>query len=260
VVRTPAWGDRLQQELAAEFCRFLRDGAGRQVLQAYHLRPPDSSSAGALSGADSEQVIDRWTQAQRPWRVLLAMDVSGSMAFPAPGTATVRMDLARAAARRTLKAGALSDRDQLGLWAFATRLSGADDHRQVLPLRPAVARHLQSAQRALGGLAPVKANTGLYDTINAGVRTLRNLPSGGAGPQPVNRMIVMTDGDNDDPQAIDIAGLAKVLRTGEPVQVSVIATVGADCGPFKGLVNLQCFDEGLDNLDATFAKVFPRAG
>jgi Mg-chelatase subunit ChlD len=260
VVRTPAWGDREQQEMAADFCRFLRDGAGRQVLQAHHLRAPDPSSGGAWSGADTQQVINRWTQAQRPWRVLLAMDVSGSMAFPAPGTATVRMDLARAAARRTLKAGALSERDQLGLWSFATRLSGADDYRQVLPLRSAASGHLQSAQQALAGLEPVKADTGLYDTINAGVKTLRELPSTGTGPQPVNRMIVMTDGENDDPQAIDIAGLAKVLRTGEPVQVSVIATVGADCGPLEGLVNLQCFDEGLDNLDATFAKVFPRAG
>ena len=253
-----AWGDDQQRRLADEFCRYLR-GPGRPMLLEHGLDPPRPAAAGALPDAEAaKQVIDTWSAAQRPVRMLLAMDVSGSMRLPMPGSSVRRIEAITAAARKAMKDSSLGDDDQTGLWEFATTLSGARDYRELAPLAAATADHQSLLDHKLDGLKVSNKNTGLNDTISAGIEALRKGLPPDAEFAPVNLLVVLTDGENDDPGSIGVDQIGRQLR-GSGVHVSVIASVGANCQVFEPLrrQGLSCFDETRGGLAAAFDKALP---
>ena len=174
------------------------------------------------------------------------------------------MKVAVAAAQRALEASALSERDTIGLWTFATRLVGADDYQQQLPLAPADSGHKTAVRQKLQKTGPTAKDTGLYDTIHAGIRHLRDTAPAAADPPPFNLIIVLTDGQNDDAEpSVRLRDIGiELQKPGPEVQVNVIAAVGANCTPLDELVEqkVRCFDETRGGLDAAFAKVFPSDG
>ncbi|GAA2522505.1 substrate-binding domain-containing protein [Winogradskya humida] len=252
--------DGAQHELAEAFCDHLHSAKGLAALRADGLAAPRSSAAMPNPGTGAaKKVIDTWTSAQRPVRVLLAMDVSGSMKLTPPGSSTQRIETVRAAARTAVERSEMAPGDEVGVWRFATHLSGSRDYAELVPLASATGDQQSRAAAALASLTATTADTGLYDTIQAGVRTLAEGTTATAGLDPVNRLVVLTDGENDDdPTAATVQDLATDLRTHD-VEVSIIASVGADCAPFEPLYkfDLTCVEKGADELAAAFAKALP---
>ncbi len=83
------------------------------------------------------QLLDDWQDQRKPARVLLLMDVSGSMGEIAdPETGATKLDLAKQATITALDE--FNDDDEVGLWVFTTDLGDqrraagvprADPHR-----------------------------------------------------------------------------------------------------------------------------------
>src|SRR3546814_14587556 len=80
----------------------------------------------------SSDLLDDWEDQRKPARVLLVMDVSGSMGDVAdPATGATKLDLAKSA---TITApGDFNDDDEVGLWIFTTDL-GDEQAQNFLPL------------------------------------------------------------------------------------------------------------------------------
>ncbi|AGL17099.1 caspase family protein [Actinoplanes sp. N902-109] len=254
--------DDRQRRLAAAFCDYLRSG-GRDALLQDGLDPPkNDDTVRNPSAVDAEAVIDTWTSAQRPYRVLLAMDVSGSMKWPVPGSATPRVTAITGAARVALRDSRLESGDELGLWRFAQRLAGPLDYQEVVKLRPATLDQQSRVLAALTTLPVTDRDTGLYDTISAGVRALdRDARPGGDFP-PVNRLVVLTDGENDDAGSLRADQLGPVIDAAD-VEVVVIASVGANCDALAVVHSekFRCVEAGADELAAAFSNALPsRAG
>jgi hypothetical protein len=164
----------------------------------------------------------------------------------------------KAAARRAVTGRSLRTDDQVGLWEFATRLDRARDYRELLSLSKATADQQTRLADRLDGLTASDNDTGLYDTIFAGIAKLRAGAHPDAAFPPVNLLVVLTDGENDDPGSKGVSDIGAQLRD-SGVQVSVIASVGANCRTLQPLVEqgLSCFDADRGGLDAAFEKALP---
>jgi Ca-activated chloride channel family protein len=155
------------------------------------------------------------------------IDVSGSMLTPVPtaGGAT-RGQVSVAAARRGLN---LFDDDwSVGLWVFSRRINGSRDYREILPIRP-MRDNRARLNQVIGTVAPIEGGeTGLYDTILAAYRTVKQ----GWDPKAVNSVVVLTDGFNrDDGLTLDqlIAALRREKDARKPIQIIAIG-IGNDVG------------------------------
>ena len=140
-----------------------------------------------------------WTELRKPARVLLVLDVSGSMGVSAGGGKT-RLELAQAAAVNGL--AQLSDADEVGLWTFPEQ---GQVYWQQMPLGPlGPQRQLMIAR--IQQLIP-SGGTPLYAATRKAVETVR----AGAGDDTINAIVVMTDGQNEYPDDNDLDGLVRQL-------------------------------------------------
>lgn len=187
--------------------------------------PVTTAAPPATSVADASRVLDL---VRRRSRMLAVIDVSGSMGAPVPGAGgRTRLDLTKEAA--SLGMAAYADDAEVGLWVFATRLAGRADHRQLVPVGPLGPRGDGRTGRALlaGALATLRpaagGGTALYDTTLAAVRAARS----GWRPGRVNSVVLLTDGENADPDGIALSTLLRALRSEHdprrPVPVITIA-------------------------------------
>jgi Ca-activated chloride channel homolog len=266
-----SWNDASRAAVAASLFAYLRGEGPRTVLADSGFRVP-GAAGGRLSSDNGvllqqptsafrqpdETVIpallDRFEAARRPARVLVAMDVSGSMKL-ASGSGGTRVEGARDAAARAVSL--VGDKDTIGLWRFSTRLNGSRDYQELVPLGSGATHR----ERLLGSLAALRAtdhDTGLYDTIDAGVRRLRQ----GIDPGAVNALVVLTDGENDDPQGIGLKALRARLDEGRdrPVQVVVIAFGSVRCqvGGLDEIARMtggSCHDADRTSLRQAFEEV-----
>ncbi|WP_425558951.1 VWA domain-containing protein [Cryptosporangium minutisporangium] len=158
------------------------------------------------------------------------MDTSGSMKEKVEGTNSTRLQLATRAASASLSY--FGTNDAVGLWEFSTHLSGSVDHRQLVPIS---AKDEEALTRALRNLQP-QNDTGLYDTARNAVNAVRAQ----ADADGINAVVLLTDGDNQDPGSVSPAALLAGLRprAGQPaVRVYPIA-FGDDLSEAgKGVLN-----------------------
>ncbi len=212
---------------AARAAAFLRDA---QAVTA----PPVPAAASGLVQArlagpmevlgkhHVDHVFATWYPADRRTDVLIVVDVSGSMADPAPGSTTRLIDLVRRGVRSA--AGLLPDDSRMGLWEFGVRLDGPRDHRQLLGAEALTAAHRRALAKAVDGLDARRTGTGLHDTILAAYRSaVQN-----HRPGVLNQVMVFTDGRNeDDPGGLSAGRLSRALRAARddkrPVQLSVVS-------------------------------------
>lgn len=249
---------------AASLLAALRGAAGQDLLRAAGFRDVQGRAGAALTGrpqvdgthavgavdvpgpaalARVDRLIDT---VQRDARLLAVLDVSGSMGQPVAGLAGVsRLDLAKRAAAEGL--ALYPDSTEIGLWVFATRLSGAADHREVAAVAPLAAgapdaggepgaRGVRGADgvpvaggrarlaRALAGVRHLPGgNTGLYDTTLAAVRAMRRQWR----PERVNAVVLLTDGANADDHGITLNQLLGTLRReNDPHRPVPVITIG----------------------------------
>jgi Ca-activated chloride channel family protein len=160
-------------------------------------------------------------------RMLAVIDVSGSMAQEVPGAhGATRMDITKEAAARGMSL--YPDDAQIGLWVFSRQLTPDSDHQELVPIGPLGRREggwlgRELLSRSLVGVRPVPdGDTGLYDTLLASVRTVRQ----NWDRTRVNSVVLLTDGRDEDEGGIGLPGLLSALRQesdpGTPVPVITI--------------------------------------
>jgi hypothetical protein len=231
----------LQPEVtrAANALRGALSGTGyRDLLARAGLRAADGSTGTGFSagpGAPTaaipstppaepgliQQTLSTWTAVTQAGRILALVDVSGSMLEPVPtaGGATREQVLVKAA---TEGAKLFDDSWVVGLWIFSTNMDGSKPYRELLQLGPLAGQR----GRLLGSLASIQpkvnGDTGLYDSVLAAYRTLQK----DWDPGKVNSVIVMTDGQNDNPGGLTldqlITELKKSMNPRQPVEVVAV--------------------------------------
>jgi Ca-activated chloride channel homolog len=255
-VLNAAWVSPDTRAAAEEFLDYLRGNAGQDAFGVAGLRGPDRTirdvaalpagqgfpatvpaprtnpNAATLSG-----MITQWTALERQSNVVLAVDTSGSMALPVPGTPMTRLQLMQQTASAGF--GLLTNQSNIALWEFSTR-AGAGGYRELVPFGPATASTgpVTRQQAMLGAVAGLKSSgdTPLYDTVYAAFKEMQKHWQANS----TNAVLLITDGANDLPGGGGLT-LAQLLArlTGEqqadrPVQVISIA-VGpeADAGALQ---------------------------
>ena len=235
---TPMLGlSKVKADAAAAFGKLLTGTAWRDQLAGADLRAADGTFGAAMpttlgmpagpltvtaAGATAiSATLSTWSAVTVPGRMLAVIDISGSMAakVPTAGNAT-REQVTVGAAKAGL--GLFDDRWTVGLWVFSTDLDGTKPYKQLVPIE-SLATNRSSAAAALGLVKPIPTgDTGLYDTVLAAYKDVQ----AGWDPSRVNSVVIMTDGENDNPGGLTqpqfLADIAKVKDPAKPIEVIAI--------------------------------------
>jgi hypothetical protein len=217
--------------LARALGAYLAGEEGQELIAAEGLRSPQDSR-GALPPPSAKAIgeaVLSWRSLSVPSAMLAVVDASGSMDFDT-GTGS-RMDLLADAARIGL--GFLPDHARVGLWVFSIDKGGpGQDWRELEPIRRLddlrFGRTQRYALRERAAEMPglTDGGTGLYDTALAAYReALRSYR-----PHYSNAVVLMTDGQNEDPGSISLEALLQRLQElkdpDRPVRLVGIAVSG----------------------------------
>ncbi len=236
------WVSQDHKDAAKLFEEFVvdRDQSQKRALE-FGFRPADPNVAvgppiDAANGLDPKQpqtvlpvpsgdvlldVLSTWDATRKAARVLLVLDVSGSMGDTVADGQT-KLDLAKSAVVDSL--GQLNDADEVGLWVFSTELNGTQDWAELVGVAP-LGDNRAEIDKAVSGLVPLQG-TGLYDTAQAAVEFMTPL----AQTDRITAVVLLTDGKNEDRTNSDLQGLVDRLDAEgsfTPVRVFAIA-YGAD--------------------------------
>ncbi|MGI9032192.1 MAG: extracellular solute-binding protein [Acidimicrobiales bacterium] len=228
------WATPKAKEAARLFERFVLQPDSQRRVLSFGFRPgnPQVGLADPIAkanGVDPDQpqnvlglpepavlvrVLELWGQQRKSARVLLALDVSGSMGDPADKAGNTKLDLAKQAAIDAL--GQFKDDDQVGLRIFSTEISRAPptDYVDLVPIGPVGASREQLTAK-IRALTP-QQGTPLYTVTAASYGLLRDSYDAAR----INAVVLLTDGKNEDPRNTDIDALLSTLRSGSEGQSS----------------------------------------
>jgi Ca-activated chloride channel family protein len=208
------WVDDDEAEGAQKFIDFVGTPENQEKILRYGFRPgnPDVAIGDPIStrnGVDPDQpqtllevpepdvltqLLDDWQDQRKPARVLLLMDVSGSMGDEGdPNTGATKLDLAKQATITALDE--FNDDDEVGLWVFTTDLGGEGDPQEYLELIPTgrIGDVREQLKSRIQDLAPLNG-TPLYSaTETAYEHQLDEFD-----PTRINAVVLLSDGVNDD--------------------------------------------------------------
>lgn len=233
------WVDDVERKGAEMFRDFVVDDPDNQArVLEFGFRPgnpavPIADPISAANGLNPSQpetelqvpepgvlaaLIDSWESYRKTARVIMVLDVSGSMANLG-GEGFSKLDLAKRAVRASLDQ--FKPEDEVGLWVFSTRLAGDDvDWLELVP--PAPLSGNEGAIRSALDTLIADGGTGLYDTTRAAVQEVR----AGFDLTKINAVILLSDGMCDDyDDGCEIDPLLRLLRSNErdPVRVFPVA-------------------------------------
>jgi Ca-activated chloride channel homolog len=230
--------DDARHRLANDFLSFLRQPQQQRRFQAAGFRSfegragadatpkygiqPDQPKARPLSPPSGE-VLDAiktgWKALQKRARVLIVLDVSGSMATAVGGS--TKLQLVQQAAHDAVDLFAPDDR--VGLWAFSQGPRGPN-HQELAPVAILDAQQRTSLKNAIDRLT-AGGNTPLYDTVSQAESAMQ----AGVNFDFINAVILLTDGQNTDTNDRDglISSLRKESTAGRAIRVFSIG-YGAD--------------------------------
>jgi hypothetical protein len=234
----PGIGDD-KARLADEFRAVLTGDAYVADLANVGLRGADGTAGfPAMPGAPAtltstppdpkvvSDAVGTWLSLTRPGRMLAVVDVSGSMYIKVPSANNAtRFQLLIGTARGGLSL--FSDDWQVGLWTFSTDLNGTLPYQEWLPIKP-LSQNRAGLEQAMNTMQPKRnGNTGLYDTALAAYKRVQD----GWDPNAVNSVVLMTDGQNDNPGGITLDQLTTSLKAlvdpRYPIQMIMIG-IGTD--------------------------------
>ena len=143
-------------------------------------------------------LLDAWAAQRKGARVLMVLDVSGSMgepADPADVSGPTRLDLAKEAVVEGL--GDFKPDDEVGLRVFTTDDDGVPIVEDLAPIAPIGANREELISR-VNSLAPQRG-TPLYEvTQTCFTEMLEDYD-----PALINAVILLSDGENDDGDPTD---------------------------------------------------------
>ncbi len=228
VLRDALTGPRSAALLAAGD---LRGPSGQPISDSGHettalatLPQQHGKSLATLSQHHMYHVLTTWHPEQRKANILVVVDISGSMADPAPGTTTPLIATVQQGIRQF--ATLLPPTSYVGLWQFGYQLAPPNDYQSLVPTAPLDAEQQARFSSATNGLTAKQTGTGLYNTILAAYKDQQAHFQEGMP----NEVIIFTDGKNQDaPDSINIGQLKAGLTAADPnkrVQVGVLAFRG----------------------------------
>ncbi|MCR5978420.1 VWA domain-containing protein [Gordonia jinghuaiqii] len=229
----PAARQQTSADAGAALVAALGTDAGRKALTDAGYRDADGNGIGepvkelGLRDPTSvDKALRQWQVLGVPIRTLVVQDTSGSMEIPVGGT--TRAGLLIDASQTGLKL--FPNNTMVGGWAFSVNKDGAgQDWEEMAPIRRLDARSGSGTHRdALGraveeGLSDLGGGTGLYDTTLAAFKKVQETYD----PNYSNSVIIMTDGQNEDPDSITLNSLlAELKRLEDPARPVLVLTIG----------------------------------
>lgn len=213
------WVDDDEAAGAQKFIDFVGEAENQEKILKYGFRPgnPDvaiGAPIDASNGVDPDQpqtllevpapdvltqLLDDWQDQRKPARVLLLMDVSGSMGEVAdPETGATKLDLAKQATVTALDE--FNDDDEVGLWVFTTDLGDEGDPQEYLELIPTgrIGDVREQLKGKIRDLVPLNG-TPLYTATE----TAYEHQLEGYDPTRINAVVLLSDGVNDDGEPDD---------------------------------------------------------
>ncbi|HVU71471.1 MAG TPA: substrate-binding and VWA domain-containing protein [Mycobacteriales bacterium] len=249
-VLTAPWVDGTKKAVAADFLTYLQAPEQQKAFLQAGFRDAHGGTAGGridpANGTLPDQpkvtlqppsptvlslVEDSWRKERKRARVLVVLDVSGSMGDPVEAAGgQSKLDLAKAAAVRAL--GQLQDDDEVGLWAFTTGLGdGSATHLQLAPIA-ALGPQRNAITQAIQGLQPLNG-TPLYRVTEDAERAVTT----GFDPNRINAVVVLTDGRNEDPNGVtDVNVLLRQLGQRTETDTVRVFTVGYGADADQGVL------------------------
>lgn len=157
-------------------------------------------------------MLDSWKNVKKRARVLLVLDVSGSMNDlvddPARSNDPTKLALVKPAAKQALDL--LDDGDEVGLWTFSDR------HTEVLPISP-VGTVREQLGHKIDALSAT-GNTALFGTTEQAHEAM----VAKLDPTRINAVVLLSDGKNTVPYAGGVdALLAKLNPNGRDSAVRI---------------------------------------
>ncbi|MEZ5116947.1 MAG: substrate-binding and VWA domain-containing protein [Candidatus Nanopelagicales bacterium] len=231
VILDADWADDTKQTAAAGFLTWLQRPEAQEQFQAFAFRSYEGVPGEVINEANGmipteptvilappapsvlKAVEDSWDELRKRARVLMVLDVSGSMGEPVPDAGASKIDLAKQATIDAVEGFAPDD--EVGLWIFSTELDGPDKpYLELVPIGPAK----DTVPLIVGDVENLVADggTGLYATLKAGQKQMvADLDTG-----RINAIVLLSDGRNEYPPDTDLDGLLRQLDA-ESVDTSV---------------------------------------
>lgn len=221
VVLQAPWVTEQARAVAADFLAYAQSPAAQRLFTAaafrdFQGRPGELITRQQGLLPDQPKVVlsppappvlaavrDSWEKTRKRARVLLVLDVSGSMGEAVGSAGDSKLELAKRAADSAV--GLLAPDDQLALWVFSTNQQAGRPYREVVPFGPAATQ--APLVRARVRDLQAEGGTGLYATTRAAVRSL----SASYDRSRINAVVVLTDGRNEYPADSNIDSLAAEL-------------------------------------------------
>jgi len=248
VILDAPWSTPQKKAGAADFFDFLRTEAAQKRFTEAGFRTWDGKAGPAITNdpnliADGVKVTleppapavlddirTAWADLRKKARVLLLLDVSGSMGNPVEEAGTTRLELAKQGVLKALDQ--FGPRDEVGVWVFTTDMQTPSTiYRELVPIGP-ISEQRQRIQTAVQRLTPLNG-TPLYASIKGALAELQ----AGYQSDKINALVVLTDGKNEYPGDNDLDGLVRGLReqsVESPLRVFGIAySRGADLDVLK---------------------------
>jgi Ca-activated chloride channel homolog len=224
-VLTAEWVDAGKRAAAADFLAFLRSEPAQRRFTDAAFRTFDGKPGGPISRDNGllpqakittieppapqvlNDVAESWNALRKRARVLMVIDVSGSMGQPVPGMGASRLDLAKQAAQAAIDQ--LAPDDQLGLWSFSSEEPGTDQTPYQVLVQPGPVSRVKGVFVAkVRDLVPDRS-TALYATTRAAVRSVQQ----SFDPNKINAVVLLTDGKNEYPRDDNLDSLLAALDT-----------------------------------------------
>ncbi len=246
IILDTEWVDADERAAAEQFQTFVQLPENQEQVLEFGFRPnnPDVALADPITeanGVDPTQpqaelevprpevlvaILESWAELRKEARVLLVLDVSGSMGEFAGSDNETKLDLAKAAATSALDE--FKDTDEVGLWVFSTDLGGAHPNwREVVPIGE-ISENRDDIAAAIDRQIPV-SGTPLYEVTGVAYETMLEQYD----PAMINAVVLLTDGINDDGDGTDddeqFTDLIRTLQAGSegassrPVRVFTIS-------------------------------------
>ncbi|HNB93770.1 MAG TPA: substrate-binding and VWA domain-containing protein [Microthrixaceae bacterium] len=250
------WVSGPQRAAAQQFQKFVMEPKNQEKVLKFGFRPgnPDVAVGAPItadngvdpnqpqtllevpSGAVMDELLGRWAEQRKGARVMLVIDVSGSMGDPAdpsdPGGPT-KLDLAKEAVIDGLDS--FKAEDLVGVRIFTSGIDGGSaDFVDLAPVQ-AIGPNRERIKNQVDQLSPLNG-TPLYSVTQRSYDQMLT----GYDPALINAVILLTDGRNDDGNAADdrdqlqsLLADVKNSNDGEnsrPVRIFTIA-YGGDTNP-----------------------------
>lgn len=274
------WVTPEQRAAALLFEEYVQRPENQEKVLQFGFRPnnpdvPLTDPVSLANGVDPDQptaelevpepevlvrVLDSWAEHRKEARVLLVLDISGSMGDLAADGRT-KLDLAQEAAISALDQ--FKDADEVGLWVFSTDLIGTPDpnYREVVPVAP-IGQQRDLLAAAIAEQFPTNG-TPLYDVTSEAYATMLD----DYDAAKINAVVFLTDGVNDDgiieDDATQFADLISELQAGSegassrPVRVFTISYGdGADTITLKAIAQATAAAHYDASNPATIEQVF----